>query len=222
MTQPSQSDRRRLVEALGLGPLWMLRERAARVATIAFETPPDWEALQRMVSTGRAAGLRSAQLPELANARIEWLVVVGPPVDHGEDAEAFAGPAGRLLDAMLAAIALDRDGTVFVTSLETLGTRGDAVATSPSCLESQIALLAPRMILAVGEVAVTAMFPDAAHFDDFRGKPHALTIVGRDIPVVATFHPARLLDDGTAKARAWADLCLARAVHEEQSTAALV
>ncbi|MEO8937181.1 MAG: uracil-DNA glycosylase family protein [Burkholderiaceae bacterium] len=220
MTRLSQLGRRRLVEALGLGPLWVRRASAPVGEAVDIEADVstlDWETLRQMVASGRAWGLRSAQLPEFGASRPEWLVIGGPAVDDDANDEAFAGSAGRLLDAMLAAIGLDRDRSVVVAGLAKYGAHATGVAISRSCLERQIELLAPRMILVVGEFAVTAMFPGAPSFDDFRGNEEALTIVGRTVPVVATFHPSRLLVDGLSKAQAWADLCLARTIHEERS-----
>jgi uracil-DNA glycosylase family 4 len=74
-------------------------------------------------------------------------------------------------------------------------------------LERQVALLRPRIILAMGRFAVQSLLQSRA---SRIGQACAVACTaGRAIPVVVTYHPAYLLRNLPDKAKAWADLCLA-------------
>jgi len=78
-------------------------------------------------------------------------------------------------------------------------------------LARQIALLQPRLILALGRFAADALLagnqPDVSQMPlgKLRGQAYAY----QGIPVVVSYHPAYLLRSPADKAKAWADLCLA-------------
>ena len=64
----------------------------------------------------------------------------------------------------------------------------------------------PKVIVALGKVAAANLLATDAPIGSLRGKRHDY----RGIPRVATYHPAYLLRSLPDKAKAWADLCLAR------------
>jgi DNA polymerase len=70
----------------------------------------------------------------------------------------------------------------------------------------QIALLQPRLILAMGRFAVQALLRSSEPVGRLRGRVHRC----HGVPLVVTYHPAYLLRNLEDKARAWDDLCLAR------------
>jgi len=82
-------------------------------------------------------------------------------------------------------------------------------------LARQIELLSPRVIVVVGRIAAQALLRTEASIASLRGRVHRYPIGARTIPLVVTYHPAYLLRSPADKARAWADLCLARAAHDE-------
>ena len=63
-----------------------------------------------------------------------------------------------------------------------------------------------KVIVAMGEAAAQAVLNTTETLENLRGKLHQTQI----IPVVATYHPSHLLINAEDKAKAWADLCLAR------------
>jgi DNA polymerase len=79
-------------------------------------------------------------------------------------------------------------------------------------LRRQVELLQPRIILALGRFAVQALLhdsvPDVATtpLGKLRGQVHHY----HGVPVIVSYHPAYLLRTPLDKAKAWADLCLAR------------
>lgn len=161
--------------------------------------------------------------------RASWLVVGEAPGEQEDRrGEPFVGPAGQLLDNMLAAIDLDRRrrapaGTgqaaqgVFIANVlkcRPPGNRNPEPAEVASCapyLKRQIELLQPKLILATGRFAAQVLLQDSvADVQSIPlGKLRSHVHTYRDIPVVVTYHPAYLLRALGDKAKAWADLCLA-------------
>lgn len=78
-------------------------------------------------------------------------------------------------------------------------------------LERQVALLQPKIIVAMGRFAVQSLLKDSVPQVESipLGKLRGQIYNYRGIPVVVTYHPAYLLRSLAEKAKAWADLCLA-------------
>ena len=74
-------------------------------------------------------------------------------------------------------------------------------------LERQVALLAPKLIVALGQSAASLLLGTDATIASLRGRVHRY----RGMPLVVTYHPAYLLRNLPDKAKAWEDLLLARA-----------
>ena len=228
--------RRRALAALDLGPVWVRRmrpevvepgvdgpahERALRDGRIATL---EWLPLRETVATCVACGLAATRTQTVFGTGVErpaWLIVgEAPGADEDASGEPFVGPAGKLLDAMLAAVGHARERDVFIVNMVKCrppGNRDPSSSELAACrpfLERQIALLRPRVILVVGKVATAALLGHEGTMGAARGKAHRLSIGGRDIPAIATYHPAYLLRSATEKAKAWADLCFARATYE--------
>jgi DNA polymerase len=162
------------------------------------------------------------QLPETPAVapRVDWMIVGEAPGEH-EDAqgEPFVGQAGKLLDNMLRAIGLARDRNVFIANVlkcRPPGNRNpepEEVAQCEPFLRRQVELLQPRIILAMGRFAVQSLLQTSEPIGRLRGQRHQY----HGVPVVVTYHPAYLLRNLPDKAKAWADLCLALSLHENNS-----
>ncbi len=142
----------------------------------------------------------------------DWLFVgEGPGADEDAQGEPFVGQAGKLLDNMLAAIQLKRGHSVYITNIVKCRPPGDRTPHADEIrqclpyLERQIALIQPKLIVALGKTAATALLGRHATLDSLRGKPHNY----HGIPLIVTYHPAYLLRVPLEKAKAWQDLCLA-------------
>lgn len=196
--------------------------RPAAPASARVEMPAlqslDWQALQGAVVACTACGLcdgRHGALFGVGDPRADWMVVGDPPGEE-EDAqgEPFAGQAGQLLDSMLAAVARKRGKGVFITNVLKCappGQRNPDAAELAQCenfLRRQVALIQPRVILAMGRFAVQALLQTSEPIGKLRGSVHAY----QGVPVVVTYHPAYLLRNLPDKGKAWADLCMAQAV----------
>jgi DNA polymerase len=131
----------------------------------------------------------------------DWLVVGDKP-EEGADfqGEPLAVQVGRLLDNMLLAVGLARGDSVCIANLRT--------DTSEAALRHEVAQLRPRIILSLGALAVKALLQTTDPIGRLRGRVHRFA----DVPLVVTYHPAYLLRNQPDKARAWADLVLARSV----------
>jgi len=188
----------------------------------------DWPALREAVAGCRACGLcekRRQTVFGVGHPRAHWMVVGEAPGEQ-EDlrGEPFVGPAGRLLDQMLAALGLTRaeaaaEGAPVLTPerqvyiANTLkcrppGNRNPEPAELAKCepfLVRQIELVQPQVILAMGRFAVQALLRTDEPIGRLRGRVHRY----QGVPLIVTYHPAYLLRNLLDKAKAWDDLCLA-------------
>ena len=220
--------------ATSSAPLLPASDRAAAIARM------DWATLGQSVSGCRACGLCETRRHTVfgvgqSSAPVDWLIVGEAPGEREDfQGEPFVGPAGQLLDAMLAALGLSRasgdaddahksdEQTVFITNVlkcRPPGNRNPQPAEIAQCLpylEQQVELLQPRLILALGRFAAQALLsptvPEATTLPlgKLRGKRY--TFGARAIPVVVSYHPAYLLRSLPDKAKSWADLVLAMQV----------
>ncbi|MBP8294736.1 MAG: uracil-DNA glycosylase [Burkholderiales bacterium] len=156
---------------------------------------------------------RKRTVPGVGTATAGWMFV-GEAPGAEEDAlgEPFVGQAGRLLDNMLKAIGLSREKDVYIANVikcRPPTNRNPAPAEVAQCapyLQRQIALLQPKIIVALGRFAAMTLLNTDATIASLRGRVHTY----RGAPLVVTYHPAYLLRTLPDKARAWEDLLLAK------------
>ena len=230
------ADRGEWLRELGLAPTWRLRDTAADRGTsggratvpasstaadtssapapVALLTPADrrahiatldWSAFAADVDGCTACGLcrtRNRAVPGVGDRRAEWLFVgEAPGAEEDAKGEPFVGQAGRLLDNMLAALGMSRGANVYIANVlkcRPPNNRAPEPLEAEACrpyLERQIALL--QTTDPIGKL---------------RGRVHRY----QGVPVVVTYHPAYLLRNLPDKAKAWADLCLARQLMRDQ------
>lgn len=197
----------------------------------------DWSTLQATVAQCQACTMcLGRQAPVLAappeELRADWLVLGDPPDDAQERAgQPFVDDAGKLLDNMLKAVGVRRyqpdadldspaanaKGTAYLTHV--LKCRpalpgmpdAQAVAACSHYLRREIALIKPKVILAMGRFAMQVLLSED-HPQGLKlplGKLRGQIWHYQGVPVVVTYPPAYLLRSGQEKARAWEDLCLA-------------
>ena len=114
----------------------------------------------------------------VGNTRAEWLIIgEAPGAEEDRQGEPFVGRAGQLLNAMLLAIGLPRE-TVFIANVlkcRPPGNRDPAPAEVSRCLpylSNQIALLKPKIMLAVGRIAAQNLLATDVPLARLRGKLH--------------------------------------------------
>lgn len=152
--------------------------------------------------------IRNCAVPGQGSFKPDILFVgEAPGKEEDRSGQAFVGPAGELLTAILSAMGLARDD-VFITNAikcrppqNRLPLPGEVRACIPH-LHDQIEALAPRIIVALGPTAAAALAGQntAAAF-----TPGAWGALGL-IDVLVTYHPAYLLTHPEAKAHVWRDM----------------
>ena len=214
---------------LGLWPVWReRRDEGVPIPAQPADGEPavarhwtDWESLNQGVASCTACKLhrtRTQGVLGVGDRHAEWLIIgEAPGADEDRQGEPFVGQAGKLLDAMLAAIGLKRGENVYITNVlksRPPGNRNpeaDEIAACMPYLLSQIELIRPKIILALGRFAAQNLLQTDEPIGRLRGRVHRF----QDIPLVVTYHPAYLLRNLPDKARAWEDLCLARRTMRE-------
>ena len=233
------ADRADVLRELGLLPLWRVRarrreaapaptlrdaaadpqrapasgtiERSVRIAAL------EWSGFAADVRACTACGLcrsRRQAVPGVGDAAAEWMFVgEAPGAEEDARGEPFVGQAGRLLDNMLAALGMERSRNVYIANVlkcRPPGNRTPEPGEVDACrpyLDRQIALICPKLVVALGRSAATTLLGVDATISSLRGRVHRY----QGLPLIVTYHPAYLLRNLPDKAKAWEDLCLARA-----------
>lgn len=191
----------------------------------------DWQALADAAATCQACGLcagrkqSTLQAPAEA-AQADWFFVGDPP-DEDEDrlGQPFAEQAGALLDNMLKAMGARRGGTgasgAYATNIVKCRPPGarlpqaDELAQCAAYLQRELALVRPKVIVAMGRFAIAQLLGEHAEATALPlGKQRGTVYRYQGIPVVVTYAPTVLLRASADKAKAWADLCLALDVRD--------
>ncbi|HVA36304.1 MAG TPA: uracil-DNA glycosylase [Candidatus Dormibacteraeota bacterium] len=198
-----------------------LEERARRERTLA--------ALARAVEGCRRCEIGSLRTKSVFGdgdpcARL-MCVGEGPGETEDRTGHPFVGRAGELLTKMLAAIGLERDEVYICNTVKCracyregakLRNRAPTPEELANCrpyLDEQIALIRPKVILALGAPAAKSFLGPAFQITKMRGRwyegPHG-------IPLMVTFHPAYVLrqtggSEREVKRLVWDDLKAAKA-----------
>ncbi len=218
----------------GLRPIGQVLPTAASVAAAAMALGPrpegidtmDWPALRQAVSGCQACGLcqsRTQPVFGVGHEQAQWMIVgEAPGEQEDKQGEPFVGRSGQLLDRMLHAVGLTREAgdtpdaqrQVFIANVlkcrppANRNPQPQEMAQCEPYLLRQVALVKPKMILAMGRFAVQSLLQSNEPIGKLRGRVHSYA----GVPLVVTYHPAYLLRTPTDKALAWDDLCLAREV----------
>lgn len=230
----------RAIERMALNALSPMAEKPAVIPSApAGDTDAlGWPALTHAVQACQACKLATGRLApvfgtaDAAPGHADWMVVGEPPEEAEERAGTpFVGPAGQLLDNMLKAVGVSRCGpereqapgaaaqSAYLSNV--VKCRPELVrnptpqdlATCEAYLRREVALVQPKVILAMGRFAAQTLLreslPEVASIPlgKLRGQVHRY----QGVPVIVTYHPAYLLRTQQDKARAWTDLCLAMA-----------
>ncbi len=223
--------RARYLQAIGID-VWVPRgPGAVAEATVSAVTPApataaeaaQWEALRTEVRQCTRCALHATRTQGVLGVgplRADWLVIgEAPGAEEDRRGEPFVGAAGQLLDAMLRAIGLDRHSNVYIANVlksrppNNRDPKPEEVAACLPYLLRQIALLRPKIMLAVGRIAAQNLLATAAPLGRLRGQVHHFGEL--NTPLVVTYHPAYLLRTPADKRKAWEDLKFARSVYQQ-------
>lgn len=202
----------------------------------------NWTELKQQVRDCTACKLRAGCTQTVfgvGDEKADWLFVgEGPGAEEDALGEPFVGEAGKLLDNMLMAIKLKRGNNAYIANVvkcrppDNRTPAADEIAQCLPYLHRQIALIQPRLIVALGKVASNALLMEPlANRLGGSTTPAKSLVMGKDatlaslrgtlhdyhgIPLIVTYHPAYLLRTPSEKAKAWQDLCLAVQTMKEQ------
>ncbi len=181
----------------------------------------DFAALRERVASCTACGLcakRTQTVFGVGDEQADWMIVGEAPGENEDRlGEPFVGQAGKLLDNMLRSVTLNRTQNVYIANVikcRPPGNRNpqpDEVARCEPYLKRQVALVRPKLILALGRFAAQTLLKSEASISSLRGRVHQY----EGVPVIVSYHPAYLLRSLPEKSKAWADLCLAQATFRQ-------
>ncbi len=189
-------------------------------AGITAATEKDWTTLQHEVAACRACRLCETRTQTVFGVgnRHAGLMLIGEAPGQDEDllGEPFVGKAGQLLTEMLRAMGFKREDVYIANILKcrpphNRDPEAGEVAACNRFLKRQIALLQPKLILAVGRIAAQNLLETKQSLAKLRGVRHQFD----NIPLIAIYHPAYLLRSLLEKAKAWEDLQFALSVYKE-------
>ena len=187
-----------------------------------------WDELREAVVGCTACGLckgRRQAVFGVGNQRADWMIVGEAPGEQEDiQGEPFVGKSGQLLDNMLRAIGLGR-ADLPGDDAEAAAARQVYIANTIKCrppgnrnpepeevarctpfLKQQIALIGPKLIIAMGRFAAQTLLASDASISSLRGRVYRY----EGVPLIVTYHPAYLLRNLPDKAKAWADLVFAK------------
>jgi DNA polymerase len=190
-------------------------EQAVEQARFAAETARSLAELKIALEAFNGCNLKnSARSTVFASGNPESrIMIIGPMPGADDDREGipFAGRNGQLLDKMLAAIGLERQGVMLtnVIAWRPPGNRAPSVPEMDICrpfIERQITLAAPRAVLLLGNFTARFFFGGNETIHSVRGQWRDIWIGGEKIPAIASLHPQELLTAPINKKLAWNDL----------------
>ncbi len=177
----------------------------------------DWPELQVAVPSCTACELhktRTQTVFGVGDHAAEWMIIgEAPGADEDQQGEPFVGRAGQLLNNMLRALGLQRE-QVFIANIlkcrppENRNPQPEEIVRCEAFLQRQVALVKPKVILAVGGVAAHNLLKVDTAVSKLRGQVHHYG----ETPLVVTYHPAYLLRKPSEKGKSWTDLKFAAAV----------
>jgi len=158
----------------------------------------------------------------VGNPRAELMFVgEGPGADEDAQGEPFVGRAGQLLNNMIKAMGLRRE-EVYIANVVKCRPPGNRTPERDECetcspfLMRQIAVIKPKVVVALGAVSAKNLLAMNAPMSELRGRFYDFMPAGarasdstwQGAKLAVTYHPAFLLRDPRQKGEAWKDLQL--------------
>ena len=193
----------------------------AAAAAHALATLADVAAAVATCKACSLAGTAKNHVPGEGNPAAKFVCVgEAPGANEDETGRPFVGQAGQLLTKILEAIQFRREDVFICNVLKHRppGNRNptpeEITACSPFLLR-QLAILQPRVILALGTFAAQTLLQTKEPIGRLRGQIHRY----HGVPLIVTYHPAALLRNPNWKRPTWEDVQLARRVFDNASGA---
>jgi DNA polymerase len=201
-----------------------LRSRQSPISHLKSEMPREarLDALREAVSVCRKcehlADFRTQTVFGVGNPNAELMFVgEAPGADEDKQGEPFVGRAGELLTKIINAMGLSRDDIYIANVLKCRpdmepgapGNRPPTAEEMQRCLpylREQIAIIQPRVLVALGKTAMAGL----TGADEAMGAMRGRWFNFENIPLLATYHPSYLLRNGSnsEKRKVWEDMML--------------
>lgn len=204
--------RQKYLQALGIQS-WQQRDVNINADAKDSCAPINWESLQACVAACTACALhqtRTQTVFGVGNHNAELMIIGEAPGFHeDQQGEPFVGRAGQLLTTMIKTINLDRSQVYIANILKcrppnNRDPQADEVKQCTRFLDQQIALIQPRLLLAVGRIAAHYLLKKKSSLESLRNQLHHYG--EKQIPLIVTYHPAYLLRNPIDKKHAFLDL----------------
>lgn len=198
-------------------PLELIAWQSRFAVTAPTIATPDLDALRQCVASCTACPLHQSRTQTVfgTGSQQAKLMIIGeaPGFNEDQQGEPFVGRAGQLLTAMIKAIGYQREEVYIANILkcrppENRDPTAEEVATCTPFLNQQIAMIKPRLLLAVGRVAAHYLLHSKSSLESLRGQIH--TVGEERTPLIVTYHPAYLLRSPADKKKAYLDLQFAQ------------
>ena len=139
------------------------------------------------------------------------LIGEGPGANEDKQGRPFVGASGKFLDQLLEQAGVTRSD-VWITNVvkcrppNNRDPEPEEAAKCSPYLQRQIALIKPKLIVAMGRHAAQTLLGTDASIAKLRGRVFQYS----GVPLIVTYHPAYLLRNLPDKSKAWEDLLFAR------------
>jgi len=221
---------------LVLSALEQIRENSGRLPCASrtaiddlFQTDPSATSKIDMLASVRARVSVCTKCPHLASSRTQTVFGVGNPdadimfvgeapgADEDAQGEPFVGRAGQLLTRIIETMGFAR-GDVYIANIlkcrpdmprGSSGNRPPTPVEMQTCrpyLMEQLDIIQPKVLVALGAVAVEGLLGTRGAMRDLRGRWHSYNAT----PLMITYHPAYLLrnQSPSEKRKVWEDMLL--------------
>lgn len=189
----------------------------AAASAVQPEPGLDWVPLRAMVAACQRCDLHATRTQTVfgvGSPSARWMFIgEAPGADEDAQGLPFVGRAGQLLDKMIAAMGLDPERDVYICNIVKCRPPGnrrpepDELEACSPYLDEQLANVSPKVLVAMGNTAVGALFHTKLGITRVRGEWKLYK--GR-VPTMPTYHPSYLLrpsaQQAEAKRQAWEDL----------------
>src|SRR4051812_29003481 len=189
--------------AVAVAPVPLSAEAAGRSSELAALAAAAAGCTRCRLSEGRTKVVFGSGNP----AAELMFVGEGPGAEEDSQGLPFVGAAGELLNRIIQAIEKTRDEVYIanVVKCRPPGNRDpqpDEVSTCRGYLDKQIALVRPRVLVALGKVAAQTLLGNDSPIGRMRGQWFKV----QGIPTMVTYHPAALLRNPALKRPTWEDM----------------
>ncbi len=175
----------------------------------------DWNALEKTCASCTRCGLCETRHNVVfgVGERTADVMFIGEGPGEQEDlqGEPFVGPAGKLLDDMMAIIDLDRTNTYIANIVKCRPPRNrDPLETEQDAcidyLRNQVALIQPKIIVCLGRIAAKRLIDSEYRIT----RQHGEWIQKGGVWMTAIYHPSALLRDVSKRPETFEDLLAIR------------